>query len=341
MKQSQWLLSIIVAAFATSIFIMTIFIAPQSNDHGYDSIASMTLNDSSEEQIGSSDSFELIFVGDMMFDRYIRQTQEPSKYMNILSDELLNWLQSSSAVIGNLEGPITDEASLTTYDQSNPNHYRFTFDPAITSFLNQANIQAVSIGNNHSTNFGKSGITETIYYLDQAGIENFGNPYINTNVGTLNMNGLRVGFVAYNYADSIPILVVLENITHAKTSHDLVIVMPHWGSEYETNPNETQKSLAANFVLAGADLVIGSHPHVVQNTSKINDIPIYYSLGNFIFDQYFDNSVRCGLAVKLRFDNTGTSEIDQRWVWLASDGTTEFANKNQCGHLLQDSNNNG
>lgn len=81
--------------------------------------------------------------------------------------------------------------------------------------------------------------------------------------------------------------------------------MPHWGEEYSTKPNELQKKLAHSFIDAGADMVIGAHPHVVQTNEIYKGKHIYYSLGNYIFDQWFRPEVKKGLGVEVSFSKKG------------------------------------
>ena len=82
---------------------------------------------------------------------------------------------------------------------------------------------------------------------------------------------------------------------------DFVIVMPHWGTEYKTTSTENQKYLAYRWIDAGADMVIGGHPHVIEESEIYKDKYIYYSLGNYIFDQWFEEDVKNGLAVNFKF----------------------------------------
>ena len=83
--------------------------------------------------------------------------------------------------------------------------------------------------------------------------------------------------------------------------------MAHWGIEYQSAPPSYVRVLARKFSLAGADLVIGTHPHVIGEMEDIGTTRVYYSLGNFVFDQYWDELVRCGLAVELSLTKVGAT----------------------------------
>ena len=95
----------------------------------------------------------------------------------------------------------------------------------------------------------------------------------------------------------------LETIEQQNEPPRTIIVLIHWGTEYSLKSSPAQQSLAHQLIDAGADLIIGHHPHVVQDIEQYNDKLIFYSLGNFIFDQYFSNEVQQGLLVGLEFQD--------------------------------------
>ncbi len=107
---------------------------------------------------------------------------------------------------------------------------------------------------------------------------------------------------------------------------DFIVVYSHWGYEYEHEPNIIQRQLAHEFIDAGADLVVGSHPHVIQSSEVYRDKHIYYSLGNLIFDQYWEESVRCGLFISVTINPKDFSYTTQETtVHLEKDGSTVIA----------------
>lgn len=271
----------------------------------------------------------IIFVGDIMFDRYIRDTQGPG-YENLLSSELVTYLKSSDGVVGNLEGSITNFDPVARYDQSSPDHYRFTFPIQVAEWLRSNNFLAVSIGNNHINDFGSEGIDQTQLYLSQADIKSFGDPRQVEDTAIVSINNDFFGLVAYNYSDTIPVEKTIVEIETLSNQVDYLIVFAHWGSEYESVANSSQISLARTFVKSGADLVVGAHPHVIQNQIMYKNIPVVYSLGNFIFDQYFEPNVRCGSVIKVEFINNSATIIDSINTFLESDGTTRIATKTEC-----------
>jgi len=96
-------------------------------------------------------------------------------------------------------------------------------------------------------------------------------------------------------------------IQETKKNVDLIIVHIHWGTEYQHQFNQQQEKIGHALIDAGADIIIGHHPHVVQGMEIYKNKPIFYSLGNFIFDQYFSPDTQEGLAVGLKLTNNKIS----------------------------------
>ncbi|MBI5206776.1 MAG: CapA family protein, partial [Candidatus Firestonebacteria bacterium] len=110
-------------------------------------------------------------------------------------------------------------------------------------------------------------------------------------------NNIKIGLLGYNGLFAKNTSLIVNEIKKIKSRSDFVIVFPHWGVEYEKTPNDDQKNTAKAFIDAGADLIIGTHPHVIQSIETYKNKFIFYSLGNFIFDQYFSESTMEGLSV--------------------------------------------
>lgn len=269
------------------------------------------------------ENIKLTFVGDIMLDRYIRDKAENADrgYHHIFLDVKDLFLESD-AVIANLEGSVTDYKSVTTYNQADPNHYRFTFDPEILSSFKAANIRILSLDNNHILDFGKDGLAKTQDHIAKSGLTSFGDPYNKDAVYTETINGLNIAFISYNEFLKPDSKTTIEKIREYEGKVDFTIVYPHWGVEYAETPRESDRALAHQFVDAGADLVVGAHPHIIQKKEIYNEAPIYYSLGNFVFDQYFSEDVRCGLILTLEITQDGVIEnIDESFSHLEKDGS--------------------
>jgi gamma-polyglutamate biosynthesis protein CapA len=261
----------------------------------------------------SENSIKILFVGDMMFDRYVRQVSDRNGY-GFVFQKVDGLLKSNDLVVGNLEGPITNNKSVSVDSKmGDKNNYIFTFDSKVSGTLASENIRLVNIGNNHILNFGSSGIESTRKYLTQSGVDFFGDPENADKRLTIEViKNVRIAFVNYNQFVTGAEQKTISDINSAKKlKADLVIVYTHWGKEFVTDPDENIKNLAHELIDAGADLIIGSHPHVVQPKEEYKGKMIYYSLGNFIFDQYFEQGTQNGLTVQVEI-NTENKKITPR-----------------------------
>lgn len=274
------------------------------------------------------DDVQITFVGDIMLDRYLRDTHHPDNYYLIASD-FTPLFYRSDMVVGNLEGTITSATSVSsnTYIGDSGNT-QFTFAPQSLSFFTNHSFDLVSIGNNHITDFGRDGIKQTKNYLDQSGIAYIGDPLNPVDTHTKSINGITTTFLSFNQFAHQSVEQTTQAIRqHAPTS-DWVIVYAHWGDEYQHAPSETQQRYARAFADAGADIIIGSHPHVWQRREQIDDTIIYYSLGNFIFDQFFSSTVRCGGVVTLTLTEEEVADEKVREAFITKDGTVKHQD---CG----------
>ena len=264
-----------------------------------------------------------MFVGDLMFDRGIRFYASQNTGNDFIFDKITPTLLENDMVVANLEGPITDNKSVSSGTApGSTNNYYFTFNPSLSKTLFQKNIRIVNLGNNHILNFGNQGLSSTKKYLDLARVGYFGSPERSTFV---EISGVKITFIGYNEFSGVPAetQATLEEIQKAKEFSDIIVVYSHWGAEYIKTPSENTKNLAHQFIDKGADLVIGSHPHVIVPMEIYNSKRIYYSLGNFVFDQYFDEDVRRGLGVVVKI-NKETKQLDfeDKNFYLQSNGQT-------------------
>ncbi|MGD0576896.1 MAG: CapA family protein [Candidatus Staskawiczbacteria bacterium] len=249
---------------------------------------------------------QILFAGDMMFDRGIEYYAEKNKANSFVFDKISSALSKNDLVVANLEGPITGNKSLSANTApGSTDNFLFTFDPSWAATLFKQNIKLVDLGNNHILNFGYDGVTSTKKYLSAAGVDYFGAPGGNKSI-VKNINGIKIGFVSYNQFSAQPDeeKETTDEIKKIKSQDDFTVVFCHWGNEYQLEETDGQKNLGHQFIDAGADLVIGAHPHVIQPMEIYKGKRIYYSLGNFIFDQYFSKNVRNGLGVFVSINKT-------------------------------------
>lgn len=242
---------------------------------------------------------KILFVGDIMLDRTVRTTIEKNGF-DYPFEDIKSIFDDQDLVIGNLEGAITSNQSLS---QKNFDILRFTFPPDTAKNLKSIGFSGFNLANNHSLDFGQEGYLETAANL---GIENllyFGSPSNDKNLSTsINKNGKNICFVGYQSLYVENTKNTINEIQNIKAKCDFIIVFTHWGNEYEDTENEAQRREGREFIDAGADLIVGTHPHIIQPVEIYKNKAIFYSLGNFIFDQDFSKATRLGLAVQVLFE---------------------------------------
>jgi poly-gamma-glutamate synthesis protein (capsule biosynthesis protein) len=283
----------------------------------------------SSTPIAKKNTISLIFAGDIMLDRNIRTKAKQNGYDFLLGPRLSALLKSSDYTVANLEGPITDNQSVSVGSAvGSTSNFIFTFAPESTTFLKDHSITIVNLGNNHILNFGPDGLAQTYSYLDAAAINYFGftgdTQPENSETYILDHDGYKIGFVNYNQFIVNGDQQVFADIKKIKPNVDYLIVYTHWGNEY-VQENTVLINLAHEFVDAGAHLVIGSHPHIITGNEIYQGSPIYYSLGNFIFDQYFDEDVKKGKLVKATINSdTNETSLEEFIVGISPNGQTEL-----------------
>jgi len=236
-----------------------------------------------------------------MLDRYV-ETLIKKEGQDYPFAKISSLLENHDIVLGNLEGPVF-EARKQTPD----NAMSFSFNPAYLTTLKDHHFSILNLANNHSYDHGKEAFAETQQQLKIANLAPLGHPreIDENNVVIQTVQGKVVGFLGFN-ATKLPFDhdKAINLVESLRDKTDIVIVTIHWGDEYALTPNKFQKDLAHDFVDHGADTVIGHHPHVVQSIEKYKDKVIFYSLGNFIFDQYFSPATQEELAVEAMIDGS-------------------------------------
>ncbi len=241
-------------------------------------------------------SVRILFFGDMMLDRNVFNLSKKANDFAYPFAKIDPYLQSSGAdiTVANLEGPITSSSSVSSVSYS----MRFTISPLFVPEI-ASRFSTVGIANNHIMDFGKDGFMETRKFLSDASVPFFGD-YLNRGdeLSTIvERNGVKVAFVGYHALVEKNLSNILTEVRRLHNFADVIIVMPHWGEEYDNLPSDSQNADAKALIDAGADMIVGSHPHVVQTIGGYKGVPVFFSLGNFIFDQYFSKDTMQGLAV--------------------------------------------
>lgn len=253
-----------------------------------------------------NEKFKMLFFGDLMLDRHVGEKIKAAASPAEGLDKLLGKLASSSPsgffsgydlVACNLEGAVTDKGA----HYAPNNAYDFAFAPELINGLKKYNFNFFNMANNHFSDQGESGIMETRKNLDKlefdyAGCQDGKNGACISRI--IEIGGQKIGLAGFSMVYSKFNQKEAENIvSDLASSTDLVVVNIHWGVEYQHQFNKTQQEIAHKLVDAGADMIIGHHPHVVQGMEIYQGKPIFYSLGNFVFDQYFSPDTQEGLAI--------------------------------------------
>lgn len=225
--------------------------------------------------------FLLTFVGDCTFGSnptnyfagygFIKTVGEDYRYP---FQNVIGYFENDEFTMLNLEGPLCDEG--------NPMQKKHAFHgpTAYINILTENSVEAVTIANNHTMDYGQTGYDSTVATLNGAEI-----PFVERDASTIvtTENGLTIGLYAAVYY-LLDVEDMVAEITALKEQGcDLIIFAPHWGTEGTYRPTRQQTDVGHAAIDAGADIVYGSHPHVLQPIEEYNGGIIYYSLGNFSF----------------------------------------------------------
>ncbi len=251
-------------------------------------------------------SLTFMLAGDIMLDRSVADLyffKNGGRFTDVLTKFDLDVFKGVDLGLVNLEGPISAQ---TVSNDTTSTNLIFNFPPEALEVAKALGVNAVSLANNHSANAGKAGLANTREVLTAAGIAPIGGPADSDIDKTFSVTGkgLILHVIGVHSLGGSPDLFALI-ASLKKSPTDRVLVFSHWGAEYQTAHGATQEELAHDWVDAGADLVVGAHPHVVQDAEVYKGVPIIYSLGNFIFDQWFSTETERGMLLGGEFTNDG------------------------------------
>jgi poly-gamma-glutamate synthesis protein (capsule biosynthesis protein) len=277
-----------------------------------------------------AESVRLIFVGDIMLD------DGPGRVIKSGRDPLAPFaaqLRDADFTIGNLECPIA-----TVGKAFESKIFSFRADPGAVSVL-KGRFDALAVANNHSGDYGKAAFLETLAHLERAGVPHFGGGIDLARAHEplwIERKGLRIAVLSYNefkprsfeagpdwpgIAWSEDSQVVSDIRAARAAGADLIIPFMHWGWELEPTPGERQRQLARTMIDAGADLVVGGHPHVTQGAEYYRGKLIVYSLGNFVFDGFDTPAAKRGWLLRLTLDRKGLVAWDTLAAQMDEEGT--------------------
>jgi len=280
-------------------------------------------------------SVSLVFAGDIVLDdtagEMIQRGEDPfASFTDVF--------KNADIRLGNLE------CVVATVGSAGDKNFTFRAHPRALPVLKR-HFDALALANNHSGDFGREAFAEMLGLLKGAQLGQFGGGHNLSEAHTsliLERKGLRIALLGYNEfmprsfeADhNAPGVAwsedeqVVADIRKARTFYeaDLVIPVMHWGWENELTSNARQRQLARLMIDAGADVVIGAHPHVTQEIEHYQGKPIIYSVGNFVMKETDNNRQRQGWVLRLQLDKLGVQSFDTRVAAISMDGIPSLDN---------------
>ena len=281
-------------------------------------------------------SVSVVVVGDIMLEggplRAMQKGQDPFASFAPL-------FKSADVRVGNLECVV---ATVGSVEPDKPNTFRV---PPSTLKYVRKHFDAVGLANNHSGDFGPKAFTQMVGLLKREGLGYYGGGLNLSEAHTpwvVERKGVRIAFLGYNEfqprnfeADHDRAGIawsedeqVVRDIAAARTQWraDVVIPIMHWGWE-EPTANPRQRALARRMIDAGADAVIGGHPHQVQDTDVYKGKPIFYSLGNFVFEGFTDKVNNIGWALRMDVNKTGVTSWQLHTAHIDGQGVPRNAKR--------------
>lgn len=260
-------------------------------------------------------------VGDILLDRDVRKAMGSDyayPYKEVVED-----LREADLLIGNLECPLTTAENPVLKDPV----ITFKADTQNAVALKEAGFDILNLANNHAMDYDAIGLMETVTVLWEEGLLYTGAslPRCEGQVPLIiERNGCKIGFLGYSVfppegyisrAGKADVSRYYEEetaveIEKVRQTCDLLVVSFHWGKEFDYYPSERQKDIAHQAVDAGADLILGHHPHVLQEMEQYGDAYIFYSLGNFIFDRQIPRGTDESMVAKITVRDKKIVEVD-------------------------------
>lgn len=307
---------------------------------------------SQQSQQSEEESISVILVGDIMLARGVEYMIEKMgdgdfrfPFLKI-ADDLKEAKRGArprregggrvGVLFGNLEGPISDKGTKVG------SIYSFRAEPEAIEGLTFAGFDILSLANNHAFDYTGEALEDCLTRLSKAGISYVGagfteneaySPVIKEIDGPADSPQVKIAFLAYTNLGPETWRATEENsgiawiskdnfekikkdIENAKSQADILVVSLHSGEEYQKTPTQFQIEFSKMAIDAGADLVVGHHPHVIQPNEKYGNGYIFYSLGNFIFDQSFSSETMQGLLLEVIIENKKIKEIIPKEIKL-------------------------
>lgn len=296
--------------------------ADETNPHLTLETESAAPEPASEEAVQEEEEIILLFAGDVYFSNYVLNAYDQAGGIaGVLDEGIREEISQADIFMVNQEFPFTERGTAAEDKQ-----FTFRLPPTRVSMLTEMGVDIVTLANNHILDFGEEGLLDSVAVLDEAGILHVGGGKDldeAVRLETIEVKGKTIGFLGTSrvYMDpswaagaghpgvfsTYDPTMAVEKIKEAKEQCDYLVVYVHWGVERETTPKDYQRAMGRQYIDAGADLVIGSHPHVLQETEFYAGKPIVYSLGNFVFGSSIPETKL--VRVVLTGDEVGVTDI--------------------------------
>lgn len=257
-----------------------------------------SIQETSAQEASGPEAITLLFAGDVYLSNHVLQAYDKAEGIHgVLDDGIRAEIDEADIFMVNQEFPFTERGT-----QAADKQYTFRLPHDRLHLMNEMGIDIVTLANNHILDFGPEGITDSIAALNEAGIKYVGageDLEEAKKLEIIEVGGRKIGFIgtsrvymaaSWAAGDNHPGVfstydptLAIEEIKKADELVDVLVVYVHWGVERETTPKEYQRVMARQYIDAGADMIIGSHPHVLQPLEYYKEKPIMYSMGNFVF----------------------------------------------------------
>lgn len=261
---------------------------------------------------------QVLLAGDICIQDYIAGYYDTDGVTGVVSSELVEKMKAADIMMANQEFAFSERGTPMEDKQ-----YTFRIAPRYTALIKDMGIDILTLANNHALDYGQTALMDSFAALEEAGIRYVGageNLERAKKLEIIEVNGMKIGFLAASRV--IPVhswnagknsagmfttydpTSLLEEIEAGKKKCDALVVYVHWGEESMEYPEEYQKTMARQYIDAGADAVIGSHPHVMQGIEYYQNKIIAYSLGNYVFSARTGQ----GAMLQLTFRKDGTQQ---------------------------------
>jgi poly-gamma-glutamate capsule biosynthesis protein CapA/YwtB (metallophosphatase superfamily) len=276
----------------------------------------------------SPDTITLITTGDVIPARAVNNATTMRKDFLWPYARTASYLRDADITLINLESPLVPGCPVVITGMT------FCGNPDHVLGMVSAGIDVANIANNHTQNYGHAGLESTRKILRDHGIL----PHGFGEIAYLEAKGVMFAFLGYNDLSGDPLentRLVIGDIAQARKQSDVVIVSFHWGVEYVRQPSVRQIQLAHVSIDAGADLIVGNHPHWIQPIEFYKDKLIIYAHGNFIFDQRWSQETTLGLVAKMTFTGRNLSDVEFLPVKIGDWGQPFFLTGNDKTAVME------